>query len=69
MASVRSGVWDEQWVANGSSERQRTVDLALISLVADLAHKQRNPFLPIHSNIHGIVVVAEKTRECRVCRA
>ena len=55
-------------MAGGSSKRRRTIDLALISLVTDLAHKERNPFLPIHSNIHGIVVVAEKTRERGVYR-
>jgi len=55
-------------VVNGPSKRRRTVDLALISLVTDLAYKQCNPFLPIHSNIHRIVVVAEKTRERRVYR-
>ena len=53
---------------NDTSKRRRTVGLALISLVTNIAHKQRNAFLPIHLNIHGITVVAEETCECRIYR-
>ena len=54
-------------MANDSSKRH-TIDPALISLVTDLAHKERNTFLPIHSNVYRIVVVAKKTRERCVYR-
>ena len=54
-------------VAVGPSKRRPTIDFALISLVANLAHEQRNPFLPIHSNIHGIIMMAEKACESCVC--
>jgi len=37
---------------------------ALISLIANLTHEQRNAFLPIHSNVHGIIVVAEEACKC-----
>jgi hypothetical protein len=53
-------------VARDPSDTRRTVDLALISLVTNLAHEQRNPLLPIHPDVHGIVVVAEKTCECGI---
>ena len=55
-------------MANDPKKRRRTVDLALISLVTDLAHEQCNALLPVHSNVHGIVMVAEKTCERCVCR-
>ena len=45
-------------------KRRRTVYFALISLIANLTHEQRNAFLPIHSNVHGIIVVAEEARKC-----
>ena len=68
MASVRSTETrrDKQEVANEPSKRRRTVDLALISLVTDLTHEQCNALLPVHPNIHGIIMVAEKTCECCV---
>ena len=70
MASVRSTETrrDEQGVVNDPKKRRRTVDLALISLVTDLAHEQCNALLPVHSDVHGIVMVAEKTCERCVCR-
>lgn len=71
IASVKSdiaGGVSEVNEGDDPSKRRRTVDLALISLVTNLAYKQRNAFLPIYSNIHGIIMVAEKTCERSVYR-
>ena len=68
IASVRSAVASEMTGGCRLEQRAHTIYFALVSLVANLAHEKPNAFLPIHSDIHGIIMMAEKTCEGCVCR-
>ena len=54
---------------NPPRQRQslRTVDLALISLIADFAAEVCNTVFLVHADCHGIVVVAKETGKGGVC--
>ena len=59
---------ESQGRSRAEGKEKRTVGLALVPLVANLAHQLSNTLLAVNTNDNRFVVVAEQTNECCVCR-